>query len=128
MGQSYLVEARFIFKNNDPSSFCKVFKKEVMDRDGVSADFNLKSEITDDPFDCFNILTGGEAYTGYDTDGNARPDIWCSAFDGSYGWEIVMYEIFSELLKQCENGSRVRIWPDSGETEISVKDGVVTIK
>lgn len=34
MGQCYSVEARFKFKNNDPSSFCQVIKDEIADKNG----------------------------------------------------------------------------------------------
>lgn len=127
MGQCYLVEAKFIFKNDDPASFCKVFKDTVERMNGVTANFNLSYGDMDTPYGCFNILTGGQAYLGLDIQGNEHPDIWRSVFDASYGWEWVMYDVFSAILKECENGSKVKIWPDFGETTITVKDCEVKI-
>lgn len=123
MGQCYSVTAKFIFKNDDPAPFCNAFKDIVDRMNGVTANFDLSCDSMDTPFGCFNILTGGQAYA----EGNEYPDIWYSDFDGSYGWEWVMYDVFSAVLKECENGSYVKIWPDSGMTKISVKNGEVKI-
>ena len=128
MGQTYSVEAKFVFKNNDKTSFCNVFKNEVNSRNGITANFNLTKGCMDEPFGCFNILTGGYADISYDEKGNSYTDIWRSDFDGSYGWESVMYEVFTAVLKECEDGSYVRIWPDNGETLISVENGKVILK
>ena len=129
MGQTYTVEAKFIFKNNDSESFCKVFRDEIKSRDGVTAIF-LPYEEDDlkTPFGLFNILTAKNAMTAYDSNGNENPDIWVSDFDGSYGWESVLYDIFSSVLKECENGSWVKVWPDNGLTKLTVKNGKVTIR
>lgn len=123
MGQTYSVEAKFIFRNK--VSFCNVFKAEVNTRNGITAEFDLTRGSMDDPFGCFKILTSSYADIGYDENGNLCPDIWCSDFDGSYGWESVMYEIFSAVLKECKDGSYVRIWPDEGETNILVENGKI---
>ena len=129
MGQTYTVEAKFIFKNNDPESFCKVFRDEIKSRDGVTAIF-LPYEEDDlkTPFGLFKILTSNNAMEAYDSNGDKNPDIWVSDFDASYGWEGLMYDIFSSVLKECDNGSYVRIWPDHGQTKITVKNGKVKIR
>lgn len=120
MGQCYDVEARFKFKNDDPSEFCKVFKKEVRKRNGLSANFELGDLSLNNPFDCFCGLTARDAHT--------IGDCWYAAFDASYSWEMVMYEVFTELLKVLDEGSFVRIWSDSGMTEFYVKDGQIIIE
>ena len=44
-------------------------------------------------------------------------------FNASYGWEGVMSEWFEVLTPFLEDGSKIRIWPDSGCEEAVVKSG-----
>lgn len=129
MGQTYLVEAKFIFKNGDSVPFHEAFKNEILSRNGVTANFDLNDGDINTAFGCFDILTAGNAGPGMDKYGNEYPDIWVSAFDASYGWHGLMIDIFSIVLTKCEPGSTVKIYPDHGEDILSVKkDGKVILK
>ena len=48
-----------------------------------------------------------------------------SCFDASYGWEGVMIEAFNEIAPFVEDGSEIKIYPDSGCDHGLVKDGKV---
>jgi len=113
MGQCYTVEARLKFQDNDPASFCKVMNDEFTARNGRSARFDLTKGNTDDPFGCFKILTSANA-------NQTKDGIWFADFDGSYGWEDVLIQIFQAAAKELKDGSKIMIYPDSGSTEISV--------
>ena len=103
MGQCYTVEAKLYFKNNDPSLFCKKVKDEIYKRNGVSANFDLLRGDLNDPFGCFKILTAKNA--------EKNGDVWYADFSGSYGWENVIYDIFSEATEGLFAGSQINIDP-----------------
>lgn len=123
MGQSYSVEAKLKFKNNDPSQWCKAIKDYVQANDGNSAEFNLGrfGDIDwNDPFDCFKVVTTTRAYT--------YEDLWCADFDASYGWAVVLLESFSRAAFGLEDGSEINIGPwESDEYIITVEGGDVYV-
>lgn len=46
-----------------------------------------------------------------------------SGFDASYGWETVMMDAFSEMAPYLEDGSEIKIYPDSGRDYGYVEGG-----
>ena len=126
MGQCYTVEAKLIFKGNDPTAFCDVVIDEIRKRHGISAEFDLKRGNLKDPFDCFRTLTSENARIMAKKD--KSQEIWEAEFDASYGWESVMFDIFKAALSTCENGSYVKVWPDSDSWKLVVKDNEVVLK
>ena len=116
MGQSYTVEAKLIFKNGDPKSFCDIVKQKAQDEWDL---IKLKKRQYDfsDPWECFQVITTTDAYE--------YNGLWICDFDGTYSWESVMYDIFEEAMKVLENGSFVRIAPDLRCYEMLVKDGQI---
>lgn len=46
-----------------------------------------------------------------------------SDFDASYGWEGVMMEAFEDLAPYMEEGSSIKIYPDSDYDHAVVKEG-----
>ena len=118
MGQTYSVEARLKFKNDDPASFCKVIQDEIAARNGKTANFGLTRGNVDEPFGCFKILTTANA-------GQTEDGLWYADFDGSYGWESVLIQVFRAAARELADGSRILICPDNGCTEIAVKNGKV---
>ena len=120
MGQCYSVEAKFVFKNNDPTSFCNVIKEEIEKRNGKKAIFGELNPNMNDPKVCFENVTHKCSLEL--TDGTL-----CTDFDGSYGWESVMYEIFMEAAKKLDNGSYVKVWPDNGWWKIAVIDNEIIV-
>ena len=119
MGQCYTVEAEFHFKNNDPTSFARRFKEEILKRNGKGARFDLSRGDLNDPFDCFKILTSKNA--------DKFENVWYADFNASYGWEKVLEEVFMAISKELDNGSWIDIYPDFGRTEIRVENGEVII-
>lgn len=51
-----------------------------------------------------------------------------SGFDASYGWECVMLDAFEKIAPYLEDGSEIKIYPDSGCDKGIVKNGKVTWK
>ena len=47
-----------------------------------------------------------------------------SAFNGSYGWEEVIYDFFKYLSPCLEDGSKMMVYPDSGCTKLVIEDGM----
>ena len=121
MGQTYTVEAKLNFKDNDSHPYCSTIKREIYERDGVSAEFNLEAGDLNTVDGCLKILTSEDGF--YDMDG-----IWCADFDGSYGWEFVMLRIFETAAKTLDDKSEIVIYPDSGYHKIMVKNGKVIIR
>lgn len=113
MGQTYSVEARLKFKNNDPASFCKVIQDEIAARNGKTANFGLTRGNVNDPFGCFKILTTENA-------GQTEDGLWYADFDGSYGWESVLIQVFRAAAGELADGSRITIYTDDDSVEISV--------
>ena len=120
MGQCYTVETNLKFKNNDPSEFCAIIREEVANRNGKSAFFSPELGAMDTPFECFKILTSRNAHEWED-------GVYSADFDGSYGWELVMIEVFKASAKGLANGSVITIYPDSGKDTIRVKKGEVVV-
>lgn len=118
MGQTYSVEARLTFKNDDPASFCKIISDEIAVRNGKTANFDLTRGNIDDPFGCFKILTSANAC-------QTKDGLRYADFDGSYGWESVLTQVLRAAARELADGSRILICPDDGCTEIAVKKGKV---
>lgn len=51
------------------------------------------------------------------------PDVLCGNFDASYSWESVMIEAFQILAPYLEDGSSIKIYPDSDYDHLVVKGG-----
>lgn len=48
-----------------------------------------------------------------------------SCFDASYGWEFVMMDAFEKIAPYIEDGSEIKIYPDSGCDHGIVENGKV---
>ena len=48
-----------------------------------------------------------------------------SCFDASYGWETVMMDAFDKIAPFLEDGSEIKIYPDSGRDYGYVDNGEV---
>lgn len=46
-----------------------------------------------------------------------------SAFDASYSWESVIYDFFKYLSPCLEDGSKMKVYPDSGSIKLVIEDG-----
>jgi len=107
MGQTYAVEAKISFK--DPDKFCEIIRNEV-------EKLNLKDADTSTPFGCFKAITKHDAVI--DPFG-----CWVAYFDGSYSWEGVLLDTFEAVTPALDDGSVIKVYPDSGWWEIKVANG-----
>lgn len=48
-----------------------------------------------------------------------------TGFDASYGWEMVMLDLFEGLAEYLERGSILDMWPDNYHETYRIKDGKV---
>ena len=48
---------------------------------------------------------------------------YSNAFNASYGWEVVMIEMFETITPFLEDGSELLIYPDSDYDKLIVKNG-----
>ena len=55
----------------------------------------------------------------------ANADWLYSGFDASYGWESVMTDAFEKIAPFLEEGSEIKIYPDSGCDHGIVENGKV---
>ena len=111
MGQMYSVYIRMKFCDGTGEKFCKSIREDInrYQSDGY-ARFNLDGLNLLKPLDCFLAVTCNEHYgTIYDNDDN---QIWYSDFDGTYGWESVMCEIFEKAARFLDNGGYIDISVD----------------
>lgn len=119
MSQVYTVEAELIFESGSAASaFCKTVKRKVLEMNGTRAIFDLEKSDFSSPFGCFKVLTtkGAHDLTG---------GVMYADFNASYGWESVMYEIFTEAMKHLSEGSVITIYPDMDERRIEKRPGEV---
>ena len=118
MGQTYTVEARMRFKDEDPALFCKIAAERIRNTNGIAAKFDLSRGSLDDPFGIFKIMTSKSAEI--DQDG-----IWYADFSGSYGWEPVMLEVFMDAFEGLSDDAEIKIYPDDGLHILHRVDGKV---
>ena len=118
MGQTYTVEARMRFKDENPREFCRIAADRIRNVNGVAAKFDLSRGSLDDPFGIFKILTSKKA--DIDPDG-----IWYADFSASYGWEPVMLEIFMAAFEGLSDDAEIMIYPDDGLHILRRVDGEV---
>lgn len=51
------------------------------------------------------------------------PDVLCGDFNATYSWESVMMEVFDLMAPFLQDGSEIKIYPDSGLDKAIVRDG-----
>ena len=114
MGQTYSVDAKITFKNNETKMlFCNSIKDYIKKTSEKTAIYQLEGLDLDKPFDCFKAMTYPAA--------EEEDGIWYADFDASYGWESVLFD----ALKFAEDGSYLYIFPDSYSVYMDKKDGKV---
>lgn len=60
---------------------------------------------------------------GYKWTKTTDPDILSGDFNATYSWESKMIEVFQLLARFLEDGSSLKIYPDSDYDYLVVKDG-----
>ena len=124
MGQTYSVILDVKFK--DKNGAAQALRGKIARADQDFADYGLEhfKELgigTDTIEDLLKIFFGG--WDGKLIDHGAS---MTSDFDASYGWETVMMDAFDDIAPFLEDGSAIRIYPDSGKDYATVYDGLAT--
>ena len=60
---------------------------------------------------------------GYKWTRTTDPDILSGDFNATYSWESTMIEVFELIAPYLEDGSYLKIYPDSSYDHLVVKDG-----
>ncbi len=121
MGQCYDVNLRVRFKDENGAV------KAIQDRlTGMGE--NLEELSTETGLDYNNI--GDLLRHYYSNWGNGHkwvattdPDVLCGQFNASYSWESTMIEVFQLIAPFLEDGSEIKIYPDSDYDYLVVKAG-----
>jgi len=114
MGQTYDVNLRVRFKDEKGAKqalFDKISKAKqehvIYDMQGL----RMKGFDFDNIWDLMSVFFCGWGEKILDTSDKS----WrYSCFDASYGWESVMMDAFEKIAPYLEDGSEIKIYPDSG--------------
>lgn len=120
MGQWYNIYAEFDYKDED--LFVDAIKEGIRKADEV---WRLGLDLSDIKIDSVDeamaYLSHGTAekadYTGM--------DIYYAAFYGSYGWGLLLPDVFAYAAKQLRGKSTISIDQEDGSTEIRTRGGKV---
>lgn len=115
MGQTYDVYLKLNIDSEDEIK--RALRKYINENNGTWVRFDLDGKDLDD-FDqlmqVFITDRGYQKYGDYD---------YQSGFDASYGWESILYKFFEVMTPYLKNDSYILVYPDSGHTKITAKDG-----
>lgn len=133
MGTSYSVDGFFSFKPNSKDVCLKELKEKFFTKDNVNFGFGNYTKYKSlrdvkDIGDAIKIVFAdhqGNLCVSQDTELAYR---FISAFDGSYGWEGVIYDFFKRISSHLQDVSSMLVWPESGCTKLSIKNGEWRIK
>lgn len=126
MGQPYIVEGLFKFKENDPSEFCKIIKDYIEQKvanGGMARPTEMDICDFSDPKACFKLITCGPQRSELYFDRREDGEWWCTDFDATYSWCTILCEVFSKAIECLEDGSTVKIMPESGYLAITASGG-----
>ena len=124
MGAVYYVEVKVKLKD-ETSAIAALNQHMVNDK---RTNYGLpefeKHGITPDTFDnLMRIFLADHQNSSFQIDRQKRTTCYQNSFEASYGWESVLIEMFETLTPYLENGSSIKIWPDSGCVKYSIKNG-----
>lgn len=125
MGQTYDVNLRMRFKDEKGAKqalFDKISRAKqervIYDMQGL----RMKGFDFDNIWDLMSVFFCGWGEKILD----ASDKSWrYSCFDASYGWESVMMDAFEKIAPYLEDGSEIKIYPDSGCDHGIVNNGIV---
>lgn len=123
MGQCYDVNLRVRFKDE------KGAKKALFDKIGRAnkekvlynmQGLRMKGFDFDNIWDLMSVFFCGWGQRLKET---ADKSWLYSCFDATYGWENVMMDAFDKIAPYLEDGSEIKIYPDSGCDHAYVENG-----
>lgn len=125
MGQTYDVNLRVRFKDEEwakQALFDKISRAKqehvIYDMQGL----RMKGFDFDNIWDLMSVFFCG---WGQRLKEAADKSWQYSCFDASYGWETVMMDAFEKIASYLEDGSEIKIYPDSGCDHGIVENGNV---
>lgn len=124
MGQCYSVVIKAEFKDTESAAKALRGKIERAEEERINYGLAHYKDLgigTDTLEDLLNIFFGGwEGKLKTRDDGAMDSD-----FDASYGWEGVMMDAFEVIAPFLEDGSTIKIYPDSGVDKGIANGGAV---
>ena len=125
MGQTYDVNLRVRFKDEKGAKKALFDKISRAKQERVLYDMQglrMKGFDFDNIWDLMSVFFCGWGEKILD----ASDKSWrYSCFDASYGWESVMMDAFEKIAPYLEDGSEIKIYPDSGCDRGIVENGKV---
>lgn len=125
MGQCYSVYLKVKF--NDEEGAKKALHDKISRGEEEHIRYDIEGLDNQHGFDLQNIRDLLSVFfSGWGSrlrDDSTHPGMLSSDFDCCYGWEGVMLETFSEIAPFLEDGSTIKIYPDSDYDLLEVKDG-----
>lgn len=125
MGQTYDVNLRVRFKDEKGAKRALENKVSKGRQEHVLYDMQglrMLGFDFDDVWDWMSVFFCGWGQKLKET---ANADWLYSGFDASYGWEQVMMDAFEKIAPYLEEGSEIKIYPDSGCDHGIVNNGNV---
>lgn len=135
MGQTYDVNLRVRFKDEKGAKRALFDKISRAKQEHVLYDMQglrMKGFDFDNIWDLMSVFFcgwGQKFHQQGDWEKNhemQKEGVWLwSGFDASYGWELVMMDAFEKIAPYLEDGSEIKIYPDSGIDHGIVNNGNV---
>ena len=125
MGQTYDVNLRVRFKDEKGAKAALFAKVHRADQEHVIYDMQglrMKGFDFEKIWDLMSVFFCGWGEKLRET---ADRGWLYSCFDASYGWENVMLDAFEKIAPYLDDGSEIKIYPDSGCDYGRIENGEV---
>ena len=129
MGTCYGVNLKLGFKSEEKQNdAAETMRKYIEIHNGKDVDFTLekwkKLGVSQDNFEnLLRIFFGGWSEKNYEYQTRKKWVRYYNSFDGSYGWETVMLDIFTIISPFLSDGSEMIVNPDDDYDYLVVKNG-----
>lgn len=129
MGACYSVNLKLGFEREEKKNdAAEAMRKYIETHNEEDVDFALekwgKLDVSQDTFEnLLRIFFGGWVKTSYEYRARGKWVKYCNDFDGSYGWETVMLDIFTIISPFLLDGSEMIVSPDDDYDYLVVKNG-----
>ena len=119
MGACFSVEMELHF--SDEKATKKMMRDFIMERNGDSVAFDIMGKNLDDLDTLVKVFLTNHNYCRV---GN----VFKADFNASYGWEIVLMDMFRTIAPTLQDGSRIYIEPDNDYDLLIIENGKVVIR
>lgn len=129
MGACYSVSLKLGFEREEKQNdAAEAMRKYIETHNEKDVDFALekwgKLGVSQDTVEnLLRIFFGGWVKTSYEYHARGKWVKYCNSFDGSYGWETVMLDIFIIISSFLLDGSEMVVSPDDDYDYLVVKNG-----